>query len=187
MLLLGAGAAGAQLVPYGTPAPTPQPHGFFLFRLPQRPVAQAIPSQEGPKVSQSLLALAGPQSDAHVTVSLSRQRVYLIYGDSVVIDSPVSSGKLGHETPTGRYPILVKEPAHFSNIYGNFVDKTGRGGARRREREDRHGAQRHAFRGRADALVHAPDEHRRGDAHRHSARIRGEPRGACGCLPKSRR
>ena len=126
MLFLGVGAAGAQLVPYGTPTPTPQPRGFFLFRLPQKPVVQAIPAQEGPRVSQSLLALSGPQSDVHVTVSLSRQRVYLLYGDSVVIDAPVSSGKLGHETPTGRFPILVKEPAHFSNIYGNFVDKTGR-------------------------------------------------------------
>ena len=123
---LGARTAQAQLVPYGTPAPTPQPHGFFLFRAPQRPVVQAIPLQEGPRVSQNLLALPGPQPNTHVTVSLSRQRVYLYYGNDVVIDSPVSSGKVGHTTPSGRFPILVKEPAHFSNIYGNFVDKTGR-------------------------------------------------------------
>lgn len=124
--LWSAGIAHAQLVPYRTPAPAPQPHGFFLFRAPQRPVVQAIPLQEGPRVSQALLALPAPPSDVHVTVSLSRQRVYLFYGNDVVIDSPVSSGKVGHATPTGRFPILVKEPAHFSNIYGNFVDKTGR-------------------------------------------------------------
>ena len=126
VLLLGAGAAHAQLVPYGTPTPTPQPHGFFLFRAPQRPVVQAIPLQEGPKVSQSLLTLPGPQPDTHVTVSLSRQRVYLYYGNEVVIDSPVSSGKIGHTTPAGRYPILEKQPAHYSNIYGAFVDKDDR-------------------------------------------------------------
>ena len=93
---------------------------------PQRPVAQqVVPAQEGAKISQPLLALP-PQENARVVVSLSRQRVYLAYGNEVVIDSPVSSGKEGHETPTGSFPILVKEPNHFSNIYGNFVDKSGR-------------------------------------------------------------
>ena len=118
------GAVHAQLTPY--PAPTPKPRGFFLFRAPQRPVAQqVVPAQEGAKISQQLLALP-PQENARVVVSLSRQRVYLAYGNEVVIDSPVSSGKEGHETPTGSFPILVKEPNHFSNIYGNFVDRSGR-------------------------------------------------------------
>lgn len=126
-LLVGSGGvARAQLTPLVTATPTPQPRGFFLFRAPQRPVAQAIPQQEGPKVSQPLLALPTPPSNVHVTISLSRQRVYLLYGNDVVIDSPISSGKPGHSTPPGTYPILVKEPAHFSNIYGNFVDKEHR-------------------------------------------------------------
>ena len=86
---------------------------------------QVVPAQEGAKISQQLLALP-PQANARVVVSLSRQRVYLAYGNEVVIDSPVSSGKEGHETPTGNFPILVKEPNHFSNIYGNFVDRSGR-------------------------------------------------------------
>ncbi len=122
----GAMAARAQLVPYAVPTPTPQPRGFFLFRAPQRPVVQAVPLQEGPKVSQSLMALPGPQPNVRVTVSLSRQRVYLLYGNDVVIDSPVSSGKVGHLTPTGRFAILEKQPNHYSNIYGNFVDKNNR-------------------------------------------------------------
>ncbi len=126
-LWLGAGGvARAQLTPFLQPTPTPQPRGFFLFRAPQRPVVQAIPLQEGPKVNQNLLALSGPQPDVHVTVSISRQRVDLFYGNDLVIDAPVSSGKIGHGTPTGRFPILEKQPAHFSNIYGAFVDKQDR-------------------------------------------------------------
>ena len=122
--LFGTGGVRAQLTPY--PAPTPKPHGFFLFRAPQRPVVQQVaPTQEGAKISQPLMALP-PQDNARVVVSLSRQRVYLAYGNDVVIDSPVSSGKEGHATPTGNFPILVKEQNHFSNIYGNFVDRTGR-------------------------------------------------------------
>ena len=117
--------SSAQLTAY-PPPPPPKPRGFFLFRAPQRPVAQqVVPRQEGAKISQSLLALP-PQENARVVISLSRQRVYLAYGNEVVIDSPVSSGKEGHETPTGSFPILVKEPNHFSNIYGNFVDRSGR-------------------------------------------------------------
>ncbi len=116
--------ACAQLTAY--PAPTPKPRGFFLFRAPQRPVAQqVVPLQEGPKISQALLALP-PQPNVHVVVSLSRQKIYLAYGNDVVIESPVSSGKIGHTTPSGSFTILGKEPNHFSNIYGNFIDKSGR-------------------------------------------------------------
>lgn len=126
-LLAGSGGvARAQLVPLVTATPTPQPRGFFLFRAPQRPVVQAIPQQEGPRVSQALMALMPPPPNVHVTVSLSRQRVYLYYGNDVVIDSPISSGKPGHSTPTGTFPIIEKQAAHFSNIYGNFVDKDHR-------------------------------------------------------------
>ena len=127
LVLVGDGCAAsawAQLTPYA--APTPKPRGFFLFRAPQRPVVQQVaPAQEGPKISEELMALP-PQPNARVVVSLSRQRAYLAYGSDVVIDTPISSGKEGHETPSGRFEVLVKEPAHFSNIYGNFVDRFGR-------------------------------------------------------------
>lgn len=125
VLCLLTSAASAQLTPVATPTP-PKPRGFFLFRAPQRPVQeQVVPLQEGARIDQRLLALP-PQENARVVVSLSRQRAYLAYGNDVVIDTPVSSGKEGHETPAGKFDVLVKEPAHFSNIYGNFVDRTGR-------------------------------------------------------------
>ena len=99
---------------------------FFLFRQPQRPVAQAIPVQPGAIVYQAVYESLNPET-THVVVSLPKQRVYLLSaGGDVAIDSPISSGRPGHTTPTGSFHILQKEPEHFSNIYGNFIDRTGR-------------------------------------------------------------
>ena len=112
----------AQLVPLATPTPPP-PKGFFLFRAPQRPVA--IPRQPPPLIAQAVYDAANPDS-THVIVSLSRQRVLLYNGEQVAIDAPISSGKKGHSTPEGHFHVLVKEPNHYSNIYGNFCDREGR-------------------------------------------------------------
>ena len=131
VLAAGAGGARAQtsdLAPLNAPVPpTPAPQkGFFLFRQPQKPVAAVIaPRQEGPKISARLMEEATPDN-TNVVVSLSRQRVYLMLNNEIVIDSPISSGRRGHTTPSGTFRIKEKELNHFSNIYGNFVDRTGR-------------------------------------------------------------
>ena len=130
LAFMGIGASaraqsGLAPLPTATPTPLPRSGGFFLFRAPQRPVQQAIPMQPGPLISQGLYDAANPD-DTHVIVSISRQRVFLYSGNQVVIDSPISSGKKGHTTPEGHWHILVKEPSHYSNIYGNFCDRTGR-------------------------------------------------------------
>ena len=127
LICLGSAPGRAQFTPLQTPVPTPtpQPHGFFLFRLPQRPLAQIIPPQEGPNISARLLDRATPDN-THVVVSISKQRIYLMIEDEVVIDSPISSGRKGHPTPTGTFHIRGKELSHFSDIYGNFVDRDER-------------------------------------------------------------
>ena len=107
------------------PAATPQPHGFFLFRAPQRSAEQVIPRQPGPLISQAIYDSASPDN-THVIVSLSRQRVFLYNGSQVAIDSPISSGKRGHTTPSGHWHVLEKDPNHSSSIYGAFCDRTGR-------------------------------------------------------------
>ena len=66
------------------------------------------------------------QENSHAVVSLSKQRLYLMAGDQIYIDSPISSGKAGHSTPTGHFAIKQKDPNHRSSIYGNFVDRKGR-------------------------------------------------------------
>ncbi|HST31803.1 MAG TPA: L,D-transpeptidase family protein [Chthoniobacterales bacterium] len=77
------------------------------------------------KVNQQLLARATPDS-THIVVSIPKQRAYLMIGDQIVADGPVSSGKRGHETPRGHFSVMEKDPNHHSSLYGDFVDRSGR-------------------------------------------------------------
>jgi len=81
--------------------------------------------QPGPKIDKGLESVINPDN-SHVIVSLSKQRVYLMVGEQIYIDSPISSGKRGHETPKGDFHVLEKDPDHHSSIYGDFVDRSGR-------------------------------------------------------------
>lgn len=84
-----------------------------------------IKRQAPMNVTARLLDKCTPDN-SHVTVSLSKQRAYLMLGDEIVIDSPISSGKRSRMTPGGSYHVLEKDKDHRSNIYGNFVDSSGR-------------------------------------------------------------
>ena len=72
---------------------------------------------------------AGPE---RVVISLSDQLAFLYRGDELVAVSTISSGKEGHDTPTGIFPILSKKPMHYSKKYENapmpftqFIDQYG--------------------------------------------------------------
>ena len=52
-------------------------------------------------------------------VSISDQRAYVYRGETLVAVSTVSTGKPGHATPTGTFPIKEKRAVHFSNKYNN--------------------------------------------------------------------
>ena len=60
-----------------------------------------------------------------VEVRIGEQRVYVYQGDSVAGESPITTGKPGHETPPGHYSVLVKDIDHKSNLYGVFLDSNG--------------------------------------------------------------
>jgi lipoprotein-anchoring transpeptidase ErfK/SrfK len=90
-----------------------------------RKASDLIRRQEPVKINQSLLKEATPDN-VHVVISLPKQRAFLMTGDQIVIDSPISSGKRGHSSPTGHFSVLEKDPNHRSNIYGDFVDRSGR-------------------------------------------------------------
>ncbi len=60
-----------------------------------------------------------PQGPVLMVVSLKTQRA-VIYRNGVPIGiSTVSTGRPGHETPTGVFVILQKHVEHYSNLYDN--------------------------------------------------------------------
>src|SRR5207302_1376360 len=88
---------------------------------PMRKASEFIRRQEPIKINQNLLKQTSPDR-LRVVVSLSKQRAYLLMGEEVVIDSPISSGKRGHTSPNGSFSVLERDPNHHSTIYGDFVD-----------------------------------------------------------------
>jgi lipoprotein-anchoring transpeptidase ErfK/SrfK len=90
-----------------------------------RKPAELIRKQEPMKVNQNLLKQATPDN-THIVVSIPKQRAYLMIGEDIVADAPISSGKRGHESPRGHMRILEKDPNHHSSLYGDFVDRSGR-------------------------------------------------------------
>ena len=90
-----------------------------------RKASDLIRRQAPVKVNQSLLKQA-TQDNTRIVVSIPRQRAYLMIGDEIVADGPISSGRRGHESPTGQMHVLEKDPNHHSSLYGDFVDGSGR-------------------------------------------------------------
>src|SRR5213082_2709689 len=86
------------------PSPTPPP---------MRKASDLIRRQEPFKVNQSLLKQA-TQNNTRIVVSIPKQRTYLMIGDQVVADGPISSGRSGHTTPNGHLQVLEKDPNHHS-------------------------------------------------------------------------
>ena len=76
------------------------------------------------------LALTGARAQNgngySVEIDLEQQTAYLIYGNEVVLTSPISSGRQGHQTKRGRFKVIQKERRHHSNLYGKIVDGRGR-------------------------------------------------------------
>jgi len=62
---------------------------------------------------------ASPEGPVTILVDLSRQ-VAIVYRNGVAIGmTTVSTGKKGHETPTGVFTILQKNAKHKSNLYND--------------------------------------------------------------------
>lgn len=130
------GPAYGQIPPRTPPRPAPSPT-VKGPQLPNRPkpsptasapmkkASELISRQPPMATNNAILAKINPDN-AHVIVSISKQRAYLMTGDEIGIDSPISSGKRGHGTPTGSFSVLEKDKDHRSSIYGDYVDSKGR-------------------------------------------------------------
>jgi len=64
-------------------------------------------------------------SNSRILVSISLQRAFLLNGDDVALDYPVSTGKASHPTPAGDYTILEMIADKRSNLYGKVLDGSG--------------------------------------------------------------
>jgi lipoprotein-anchoring transpeptidase ErfK/SrfK len=71
-------------------------------------------------------AFAEGRNGYSVEIDLEQQLAHLIYGDEVVLTSPISSGRAGFQTKRGRFKVIQKERNHYSNLYGKIVDSRGR-------------------------------------------------------------
>ena len=91
---------------------------------PLRRATDLIHRQEPINVSPRLLAQLTPDN-SHVHVSLTKQRAYLMLGDEVVVDSPISSGKRARPTPTGNFHVLEKDKEHHSSDLWRFLRQRG--------------------------------------------------------------
>ena len=60
-----------------------------------------------------------PSGPALVVVNLHTQRLLFFRNGVPIAASTISSGKTGHETPTGVFTILQKNEKHFSKTYNN--------------------------------------------------------------------
>lgn len=67
-----------------------------------------------------LIAILFPISlmaEKKVFVDLTIQKIYAIENGKTIFEGRISSGKGGHETPTGNFQILQKKRKHESNLY----------------------------------------------------------------------
>ena len=129
----------AQAVKRTTPRPAPSPTA--RTNQPNRPKTLPSPSptaSQPMKKANELISKQPPiatnnpilqkitPDNAHVIVSITKQRAYLMTGEEIGIDSPISSGKRGHGTPTGSFTVLEKDKDHRSSLYGDYKDSSGR-------------------------------------------------------------
>ena len=104
------GASAAFLLASGTAFAQPVERG-------SRPIIEAaLQLKNGEFVWSPELSPEGP---ALLVVNLATQRAVLFRNGVPIAASTVSSGKEGHDTPTGVFTILQKNKDHYSSTYNN--------------------------------------------------------------------
>ena len=67
-----------------------------------------------------------------IVVSIPQQVAYIYRGGTLIGLTTVSTGRPGHETPTGTFPIMEKHREHYSNLYNSapmpFMQRLTMGG-----------------------------------------------------------
>ena len=90
-------------------------------KVPPRP-PKPVPAATATKVDGATLPPAVNavlKSGVLIVISKPSQTMYVFKDGALWNSSPVSTGKAGHTTPSGMFPILQKRTFHRSNIYSN--------------------------------------------------------------------
>ncbi len=86
----------------------------------------AVPKPQPPTIAQAL------ESGVLIVISKASQRMHVFKDGEAWLSSPVSTGRRGHGTPAGVFPILEKQRFHRSNLYSNapmpFMQRLTMGG-----------------------------------------------------------
>lgn len=61
-----------------------------------------------------------------IEIDLAAQKAFLLQDGQIVYESPISSGRASHPTPTGNFAVLERDANHMSSLYGKIVDGDGR-------------------------------------------------------------
>jgi lipoprotein-anchoring transpeptidase ErfK/SrfK len=104
------------------PAPTPRPVPPPVKKQPGpvKPVAKRTNPGDGLRPGQYIWEKrTAYKNPLRIIVVLEFQRLYVFDGDELVAFTSISSGKKGHETPTGVFKILQKNIHHKSNLYND--------------------------------------------------------------------
>jgi hypothetical protein len=101
------------------------PNGEILYYSPpggkKKKKAEAAPPAQ-PQWSWSGDGVPGSPS---IVIDLSSQTAYFYKGGVEVGTAPVSTGREGYNTPTGKFSVIQKNAHHISNLYGDYVDASG--------------------------------------------------------------
>lgn len=92
-------------------------------------IAQSASLDAGDFVWRPELATSGR---IEMVVSIPQQRAYIYRAGTLIGVTTVSTGRPGHRTPTGTFPIIEKRREHYSNLYNNapmpFMQRLTMGG-----------------------------------------------------------
>ena len=116
IIALGLATAPLQSTAAEEPAAGPPPAALPAPPPPVVLVADPASLDPGAFVWRPELAAAGP---VEIVVSIPLQIAYVYRGGTLIGVSTVSTGRPGHATPTGRFPIMEKQREHHSNRYNN--------------------------------------------------------------------
>ena len=100
---------GCAILPKPLPKPQPKP------KPPTPEAPRKLSHWEGDGVT----------GEPSITINLGEQRAHFFKGGKEVGQAVISSGKSGHETPTGSFAVIQRDKNHASNLYGEFVNAGG--------------------------------------------------------------